>query len=399
MRRRLELLTLWSQGPINYAINKGTIEKVKKIFSMLPFRIILITKPIIFCIVFLHLSTIQTSAAGIKVITIAGSGDYSSTDGPALAAGLADPIGIAVDPAGAILFTQAETTIVRKITLDKKVITIAGKIRRGHKDGPVKEALFKETRAIGVAKDGTIYVGDHTNEGIRKISPEGMVSTIAGPMHGRFIDIKPHERSYWMGIQFSFDPKGNIIFGATMYPTYVLSLTPDGTVSKVAGNGRSGYVDGTAENAEFRMPCGIAVAPDGSVYVADGHASGGAIYQPGNNVIRKISKGIVSTVAGTGKPGFKDGPGKEAEFNSPMALAVDPRGNIYVSDSENHCIRVIKPNGMVETIAGTPGKPGFADGSGKTAQFNGPRAIAFDGEGNLVVADLGNNRIRKIILP
>ena len=94
----------------------------------------------------------------------------------------------------------------------------------------------------------------------------------------------------------------------TVYPTYVLRLTPDapdGTVSKVAGNGRSGYVDGPAENAEFRMPCGIAVAPDGSVYVADGHASGGAIYQPGNNVIRKISKGIVSTVAGTGKPGFK----------------------------------------------------------------------------------------------
>ncbi|MFQ5843094.1 MAG: hypothetical protein ACE5I8_11725, partial [Thermodesulfobacteriota bacterium] len=262
---------------------------MKKISSILPFRIVPITKPLISCIVFLHLLVIQASAAGITVVTIAGSGEYSSTDGPALAAGLADPIGIAVDPAGAILFTQAETTIVRKVTLDKKVITIAGKIRRGHKDGPVKEALFREARAIAVAKDGTMYVGDHTRVGIRKISPQGMVSTIAGPLHGRFIDIKPHERSYWMGIQFSFDPKGNIIFGTTMYPTYVLSLTPGGTVSKVAGNGRSGYVDGRAENAEFRMPCGIAVAPDGSVYVADGHASGGAIYQPGNNVIRKIS--------------------------------------------------------------------------------------------------------------
>ena len=372
---------------------------MKKTLSLFPFGLVQIAKLPILCIVFLHLLAIEPSAAGIKVITIAGSGDYSSTDGPALAAGLADPLGIAVDPAGAILFTQAETTIVRKVTLDKKVITIAGKIRRKHKDGPIEEALFEEARAIAVAKDGTMYVGDHTTVGIRKISPQGMVSTIAGPMHGRFIDIKPHERSYWIGIQFSFDPKGNIIFGATMYPTYVLRLTPDGTVSKVAGNGKTGYVDGPAENAEFRMPCGIAVAPDGSVYVADGHASGGAIYQPGNNVIRKISKGIVSTVAGTGKPGFKDGPGKEAELNSPMGLAVDPRGNIYVSDSENHCIRVIKSNGMVETIAGISGKPGFADGPGKTAQFNGPRGIAFDGEGNLIVADLGNNRIRKIILP
>jgi hypothetical protein len=372
---------------------------MRKILSLFSLGLIRIAKLPLLCIVLLHLLAIQPSAADIRVITIAGSGDYSSTDGPALAAGLADPLGIAVDPAGSILFTQAETTIVRKVTPDKKVITVAGKIRRGHKDGTIEEALFKEARAIAVAKDGTMYVGDHTTVGIRKISPEGMVSTIAGPMHGRFIDIKPHERSYWIGIQFSFDPKGNIIFGSTMYPTYVLRLTPDGTVSKVAGNGRSGYVDGPAENAEFRMPCGIAVAPDGSVYVADGHASGGAIYQPGNNVIRKISKGMVSTVAGTGKVGFKDGPGKEAEFSSPMGLAVDAKGNVYVSDSENQCIRVIKSNGMVETIAGTPGKPGFADGPGKTAQFNGPRGIAFDGKGNLVVADLGNNRIRKIILP
>lgn len=370
---------------------------MRKIFGMLPFRMMLLT--LICCIVFLHVLVMQASAAGIKVITIAGSGEYSSTDGPALAAGLADPVGIAVDNAGAILFTQAESTVVRKVTLDKEVITIAGKIRRGHKDGRIEEALFKEARAIGVAKDGAIYVGDHTNVGIRKISPEGIVSTIAGPMHGWFIDIKPHERSYWIGIQFSFDPKGNIIFGATMYPTYVLSLTPDGTVSKVAGNGSSGYVDGPAENAEFRMPCGIAVAPDGTIYVADGNATGGAIYQPGNNAIRRISKGIVSTFAGTGRPGFKDGPGKKAEFNSPMALAVDPKGNIYVSDSENHSIRVIKPDGMVKTIAGTPGKPGFADGPGNVAQFNGPRGIAFDGRGNLIVADLGNNRIRKIILP
>ncbi len=353
----------------------------------------------ILCIVLIHLLSIQPSAAEVTVITIAGSGDYSSTDGPALAAGLADPLGIAVDPAGSILFTQAETTIVRKVTPDQKVITVAGKIKRGHKDGTIGEALFKEARAIAVAKDGTIYVGDHTTVGIRKISPQGMVSTIAGPMHGRFIDIKPHERSYWIGIQFSFTSEGNIIFGATIYPTYVLSLTPDGSVSRVAGNGKRGYVDGPVGNAEFAMPCGFAVAPDGSIYVADGHAAGGAIYQPGNNVIRKISKGTVSTVAGTGKAGFKDGPGKEAELHSPMGLAVGPRGNVYVSDSDNHCIRILKPNGMVETIAGTPGKPGFADGPGKTAQFNGPRGIAFDGKGNLVVADLGNNRIRKIILP
>ena len=364
---------------------------------MLPFRLLLLTNTIIFCILFLELVAIQALAGEVKVITIAGSGEeFSSTDGPALEAGVAAPVGIAVDNAGVIFFTQADTPVVRKVTPDEKVVTIAGKIRRGHKDGPIKEALFKETRAIAVVKDGTIYVGDHNGVGIRKISPDGIVSTIAGPLHGRFIDVQPHERSYWIGIQFSFDPEGNIIFGATMYPTYILRLTPDGTVSKIAGNGRSGYVDGPAANAEFNMPCGNALAPDGSIYVADGSA----IHGPGNSVIRKISPdGVVSTVAGSGKPGFKDGSVKEAEFNSAMALAVDPKGNIYVSDSGNHCIRMMTPDGMVKTIAGIPGKPGFADGPGKVAQFNSPRGIAFDRGGNLIVADRDNHRIRKIILP
>lgn len=353
-------------------------------------------RQIVLCMVIFFFLTFSISAEEIRVTTIAGSGEFSSTDGSALEAGVAGPTGIFVDHVGNIYFTQADTPVVRKVTKDNGVITIVGKIRRGHRDGPIGEALFKETKAIAVAKDGTIYVGDHTNVGIRKVSPEGMVSTIAGPLHGKFIDIKGHERSYWIGLQFCFDSEGNILFGTTMYPTYILRLTTDGTVSKIAGNGKSGYVDGKAENSEFGMPSGIAFARDGSIFVADGSV----LFRPGNNVIRKISpEGMVSTFSGSGKPGFKDGSGKEAEFNSPMALALDRKGNIFISDTGNHCIRMITPDGMVKTIAGIPGKPGYADGPGNASQFNHPMAIAVDGEGNLIVSDRDNHRIRKIIFP
>ncbi len=350
---------------------------------------------ITFCIAILFLLRFSAFAAEVRVITVAGSGEFSSEDGLAPRAGIAGPTGLFVDHSGTVFFTQADTPIVRKITQDDRVITMVGKIRRGHKDGPAGEALFKETRAIAVAKDGMIYVGDHTNVGIRRVTPEGMVSTVAGPLHGEFINLKGHERSYWIGLQFCFDFEGNLLFGATMYPTYILRLTPSGIVSKIAGNGKSGYVDGKAENAEFGMPSGIAFAQDGSIFVADGSN----IYRPGNNVIRKISPdGIVSTFAGSGRAGFKDGSVKEAEFNAPMALALDRKGNIYVSDTGNHCIRLVTADGMVKTIAGIPGRPGFSDGWGKDAQFNTPMAIALDGRGDLVVADRENHRIRKIVL-
>lgn len=350
---------------------------------------------VLYIVVFFFIN-FSASAEEVKVVTIAGSGEFSSTDGSALEAGVAGPTGIFIDHGGTIFFTQADTPVVRKITQDKRVITVVGKIRRGHKDGPVGEALFKETRAVAVGRDGTIYVGDHTNVGIRKVSPEGMVTTIAGPLHGKFIDIKGHERSYWIGLQFCFDLGGNILFGTTMYPTYILRVTPGGVVSRIAGNGKSGYVDGKAENSEFGMPSGIAFARDGSIFVADGSN----LYRPGNNVIRKISTdGIVSTFAGSGKSGLKDGSAREAEFNSPMALALDAKGNVYVSDTGNHCIRMVTTDGTVKTIAGIPGKPGFSDGPGKNAQFNTPMAITIDGRGNLLVADRDNHRIRKIVFP
>jgi sugar lactone lactonase YvrE len=157
-------------------------------------------------------------------------------------------------------------------------------------------------------------------------------------------------------------------------------------VSAFAGSGEEGYANGTGREAQFDETAGLAFDKAGNLYVAD----------TGNNLIRKISpKGEVTTFAGSGEAGYANGTGREAEFNEPGFLAFDKAGNLYVADSGNHRIQKISPKGEVTTFAGS-GEEGYANGTGTEAQFNKPLGLAFDRAGNLYVADAGNNRIRKI---
>lgn len=156
-------------------------------------------------------------------------------------------------------------------------------------------------------------------------------------------------------------------------------------VSTLAGGDTPGLVDGIGSMAKFNHPSGIALDPAGNLYVSD-HS---------NHTIRKITpRGVVSTFAGTGVAGFVDGHRSEAMFNYPYGLAIDNQGNLYVGDVVNHKIRKISSDGMVITLAGN--KKGFADLNGTLAMFNHPYGIAVDAQSNVYVADSFNNRIRKI---
>ncbi|MBT5875864.1 MAG: T9SS type A sorting domain-containing protein, partial [Candidatus Latescibacteria bacterium] len=177
------------------------------------------------------------------------------------------------------------------------------------------------------------------------------------------------------------------VFVADRTNDRIRKITPAGIVSTFAGSGTFGSLDGPATTAQFSLPAGVAVDADGNVYVADNLS----------NRIRKITPGgVVSTLAGSGTFGSADGVGTAAEFGSPAGVAVDIVGNVYVADVNNNTIRKITPGGVVSTLAGS-GSIGAADGVGQAAQFYNPAGVAVDATGNIYVSDSSNNAIRKVI--
>jgi len=165
----------------------------------------------------------------------------------------------------------------------------------------------------------------------------------------------------------------------------VRRIAPDGTVSTIAG-GAEGFLDGVGAGARFATPSGIAIAPDGALVVAD----------TGNHAIRRVTReGRVTTLAGDGVPGLRDGVGPAARFNGPMGVAVDATGRVYVADTYNDRVRFIAPDGNVSTLAGG-GRPGFADGQGVDARFDTPTDIVLEPEGTLLLADHANDAVRRV---
>lgn len=172
-----------------------------------------------------------------------------------------------------------------------------------------------------------------------------------------------------------------LYFGVSIY-AQVITIE----VSNHAGSGIQGFKDGPASTAQIDGPNGLTVDKYDNVYFSD----------MGNHKVRKIAKGYVTTLAGSGIPGLQDGKGEEASFNGPTGLCVDKQGNIIVADYYNHCIRKISPDGYVTTLAGS-GRAGYVEGTGRYACFNYPIAVACDSKNNIYVADTYNNAIRKIL--
>ena len=283
-------------------------------------------------------------------------------DGPAESATFDVPIAIAVDSPGNVYVADANNHAIRKITPGGMVSTLAGTGEDGFVDGPGEIATFSALWGLAVDGDGLLYVADLGNEAIREITPLGVVSTYLPEVLPCGVAVDDAGNVYYVDM---LDMENQMIF----------KIKHDGDVLTL---GRAGPM--------FKQPWGVGVDNAGTVYVAD----------TDNHAIRKITRsGVFSTLAGTGAEGFRNGPGAGATFNSPMGLAVDRAANVYVADSGNHAIRKITAAGVVSTLAGT-GEADFLDGECANAKFATPYGVAVDRAGNVYIADSANNAIRKI---
>ena len=309
------------------------------------------------------------------VSTFAGTGTNGYANGSSSTATFANPQGVAVDVNGNVYVADGNN-VIRKIA-GGTVSTFAGSGATGSADGTGTAATFSGPTGIALDASGNVYIGDAGNDKIRKITPAGVVTTLAVT-----------------GIKDAFglvlDATGNL-YDAEFGFYRVQKVTPAGVVSILAGNASTpGSADGTGAAATFNTTCGITADTSGNLYIADFF----------NNMIRKITPGgVVTTLAGSLTTGYADGTGTSATFSGPTGITADASGNLYVSDQNNQRIRKITPAGVVTTVAGS-GSYGFANGTGASATFNTPRAICIDPTGSILyVADQGNNCIRKIVLP
>lgn len=270
------------------------------------------------------------------------------------------------------------------------ITTFAGSIAQaGYTNGVGTNARFNSPNGLAVDPQGTIYVADEGNHVIRKIEPNGTVSLLAGTAGfggARNGSAGTARFLYPKGVAIG---AGGIVYVADTFNQAIRKVEPDGTVSTFAGSlGIKGSVDGSGANARFSDPVGIAADSSGNLFVADRTGQ----------VIRKITpSGVVSTLAGlANNEGSADGAGNAARFNFPTGIGVDAAGNVYVSDTFNQTIRKITPNGIVTTLAGVAGQSGSSDGPATVARFRFPNGIATDAGGNVFVADGSNAVIRKI---
>ncbi len=262
----------------------------------------------------------------------------STVDGIGTAARFANPKGLSFDRAGNLFVADTQDRVIRRITPEGAVSTFAGKPgQSGHEDGVGPSARFSSPHGVAIDAHDNLFVTDETDATIRKITPAAEVSTVAGSA------------------------------------------------------GHAGSRDGIGTAATFDYPLGITIDAAGNLYVV------------AQSAVRKITRlGVVTTIAGHAgagagvAQGYRDGKAMNALFQDPAGIAIDQRGNLFVADSGNVVIRKISPAGAVTTIAGTAGRRGVADGKGAAAEFFLPTAIVIDANANLYVTDCRAAMVRKI---
>ncbi len=321
-----------------------------------------------------------------RVSSFAGQLTGGYLDAVGAGAQFVNPNGIGVDPSGNLYVAESANHRIRKITATGVVTTFAGSGVAGFADNTGILAQFASPSGVACDALGNVYIGDEGNHCIRKITPGGVVTTLAGlGATSGFADGTGTAARFNNPARLSIDAAGNL-FVPDASNHRIRRVTPGGVVTTIAGSGTMGSLDGTGVAAQFNAPTATAVDAAGNVYVAE----------TGGNRIRKISPvGVVTTLAGNGTASSVDGVGAAATVNAPVGLATDAAGMLYLIESTSYRIRTVSQSGTVTTFAGT-GTAGLTDGTLTASQFGWMRGAVADAAGNLYITDTGNNTIRKI---
>jgi len=328
---------------------------------------------------------IETGGSVIfDISTVAGIGSAGSADGDLTTGSFNTPIGIAEGLDGNLFIADQTNHKIRKITIGQGVSTYAGTGILGYSNG--MNGQFNRPYGIVVDSKGNIFVADYANHSIRKVSIDGEVSTFAGINSGGWVDGVGGAARFNLPFALAIDHADNL-FVSDHRNNRIRKINPDGLVSTLAGSGEAGFLDGAAMEAKFDGPTGITVDQEGNVYVSEYY---------NNVIRKIGVDGIVSTIAGDGSRGYSDGDAFSAKFNQPYDVAVDHEGKVYVADYSNHMIRMVDLSTMkVSTIAGD-GVAGFLNGRGNESRFRFPAGITVGKDGEVYVVDRSNHAIRKL---
>ena len=338
------------------------------------------------------------------ITTIAGNGinGYSGDGGSATTAELNFPRGVAIDASGNIYLADGDNNVIRKVSTNGIITTIAGNGTSGYSgDGGIATAA-QLNFPIGIAVDasGNIFVADKNNKRIRKVNTNGIITTVAGTGYAGFSG----DGGLATGAQLNFpysvtvDNSGNLYI-ADDSNNRIRKVNTNGIINTVAGNGTKGFSGdgGKASDAKLNLPTCVKVDSLGNLYIVDN----------GNKRIRKVdTNGNITTIAGTeyvgGSYSGDGGKATEAKLNFPTDVVLDKSGNLYIADHLNNRIRIVNTNGIINTVAGNGFGTAYAGGysgdggSAFDAELNNPAQLALDGLGNLYISDNYNHRIRKV---
>ena len=338
----------------------------------------------------------KVDAAGV-ISTVAGDGTrgYGGDGGPATAAQLSSPYGVALDGAGNLYIADTRNDRIRKVDASGAISTVAGDGTQGYSGdgGPATAAQLRLPYGVALDGAGNLYIADTSNDRIRKVDASGAISTVAGDgTRGYGGDGGPATAAQLsLPFRVALDGAGNLYIADT-YNNRIRKVDASGVITTVAGDGTRGYGGdgGPATAAQLDLPYGVALDGADNLYIADRN----------NHRIRKVdASGVITTVAGDGTRGYggDGGPATAAQLDLPYGVALDGADNLYIADRNNDRIRKVDAAGVITTVAGD-GTRGYGGDGGPAvaAQLNSPRGVALDGAGNLYIADSGNDRIRRL---